>query len=412
MPGDELVPTPTWSWTARSTCRPTGRGLALVRPARQAPGRLVPAPVGRAAHPAVAGRLRRIDPRCSSTRSATASTTGAAGTPTSTSRSSTRRRARLHVAPRARRPQLGDRARDRRSADGRRCGCGCGWPASADRGWPTASATGSTRSPSPASPPAARTPRERSPARATRSSVSKVPRAGEVHRDAGRGRPPRSPRGRAPSRPAARPRARPRRSAPAARPGTGRTRPTPPTDPAARSPARDTASRHESTRLTCPMPMPTDAPPDGEQDRVRLGRPHRPPGEGQIGQRRRHRRPRRMASVQVDGSSPGASTRSAVCTSRPPEIGRISTGSSSRGAAHEHPQVLLLGPDLEHAVVVGRRDDDLGEDRAQLLGHLDRDRPVGRDHSAVGARPGRTRGPAGAPRRCRRRPRCRTGWRA
>ena len=30
-------------------------------------------------------------------------------------------------------------------------------------------------------------------------------------------------------------------------------------DPAARSPARSTARRHESTRFTCPMPMPTVA---------------------------------------------------------------------------------------------------------------------------------------------------------
>ena len=34
--------------------------------------------------------------------------------------------------------------------------------------------------------------------------------------------------------------------------------------------------------------------------------------------------------------------------------------------ADEHPQILLLGPDLEHPVVVGRGDDDLGQDLDDL----------------------------------------------
>ena len=183
----------------------------------------------------------------------------------------------------------------------------------------------------------------------TRRSVGEVPGAGEVHRQPGRRRRPRSPRGRAPSRPAARPRARRRRSAPAARPGTGRTRRRRrPSRPPGRRPATPPAG-HESTRLTWPMPMPTEAPPaasriafdftarTARQAKARsasvagVGRPARRPASSRPG-RRPARRPGRP-------TAPAARPRSAAARA----------GRRSGARATQHPQVLLLGPDLEHA---------------------------------------------------------------
>ena len=86
-----------------------------------------------------------------------------------------------------------------------------------------------------------------------------------------------------------------------ARRRTGRTRPRPRPPRRARSPARATASVQESTRFTCPMPTPTVAPSAGEQDRVRLDRPHRPPGEREVGQRRLVGRRHRPAGSSYPG---------------------------------------------------------------------------------------------------------------
>ena len=92
---------------------------------------------------------------------------------------------------------------------------------------------------------------------------------------------------------------------------TGRTRPTPRRRraPARRRPvlARSTASRHESTRLTCPIPTPTDAP--SSASRIAFDFTARTA-------RHANARSRSVASsagapdasVQVAGSSPGAST--------------------------------------------------------------------------------------------------------
>jgi hypothetical protein len=92
------------------------------------------------------------------------------------------------------------------------------------------------------------------------TSVGEVPSTGEVHGD------PRSPGGldddlvadRAPGATTARTPASRRISSPSA---NGKNASEAATAPAARSaPARDTARRHESTRLTWPMPTPTAAP--------------------------------------------------------------------------------------------------------------------------------------------------------
>src|SRR6478752_3935183 len=100
------------------------------------------------------------------------------------------------------------------------------------------------------------------------------------------------------------------------------------TDPLARSPARSTASRAESTRFTCPMPMPTDAPPAAS--RIAFDFTDRQARQAKA-------RSVRVASstgspaarVQFAGSSPGASIRSRVWASTPPEMPRNSTGSGA-----------------------------------------------------------------------------------
>ena len=71
------------------------------------------------------------------------------------------------------------------------------------------------------------------------------------------------------------------------------------TDPAARSPARVTASRHESTRLTWPMPMPTVAPSAASRIALDLTDRHGRPGELEVGERRRRRPARRPTSVHA-----------------------------------------------------------------------------------------------------------------
>ncbi len=93
------------------------------------------------------------------------------------------------------------------------------------------------------------------------------------------------------------------------------------TDPAARSPARLTARLHESTRLTWPMPTPTDAP--SFASRIALDLTARQAFQANS---RSARVPASAASpetrVHPDESNP--SKRSLSCTRMPPEICRNS----------------------------------------------------------------------------------------
>ena len=88
------------------------------------------------------------------------------------------------------------------------------------------------------------------------------------------------------------------------------------------------------------------------------------------------------ASVQVGGVVALGVDRSRSCSSRPPEIGAELDRRRAQRRALEDPDVLLRLQDLERAVLVAGRDDDLGEDLGDLLGHLDRHRQVRRDDAA------------------------------
>ena len=90
-----------------------------------------------------------------------------------------------------------------------------------------------------------------------------------------------------------------------------------------------------------------------------------------------------MASVHEAGSSPGASTRSRCCSSRPPEIGRISAPPRAPAPGRRSSRTFFLrGEDLERLGRVGRRQHHLGEDLGHLLGHRRADLAVRRDHAA------------------------------
>ena len=154
------------------------------------------------------------------------------------------------------------------------------------------------------------------------------------------------------------------------------------TEPAARSPARATASRAESTRLTCPMPTPTVARSwasriallftarTARQAKTRSSRPAASSGSP-------------VASVQVVGSSPGASSRSLTCSSRPPLIGRISAPGAGQVRQRAAAGCSSSPVSTSHRVVgERRRDDHLGEDLGDLLGHRQVDLAVGGDHPA------------------------------
>ena len=155
-----------------------------------------------------------------------------------------------------------------------------------------------------------------------------------------------------------------------------RTRPSP----------RSTASRAASTRLTWPC----------RRRRWWHRRPRRrsrstspraaaAPGEREIGQRRLVRS---LAGGEgpLAGSSPGAliSSRSRInrAAADLPDL----DAADGRFGRHQHPDVLLAGQDLHGALGISRRDDHLGEDVGDLLGHLAGDLGVGGDHAAEGAR--------------------------
>ena len=183
----------------------------------------------------------------------------------------------------------------------------------------------------------------------------------------------------------------------------------------ARRPARrpaSTASRHESTRLTWPMPTPTVAPPAAS--RIALDFTARQARQANA----------RSASV---ASSAGVAGRQ-----RPGR--RVVAAARRRGRACLHQQPAADRPELDAARRVGRRDAAPGCSSCRCSTSTAPSSYAGATITSVKTsatcsaiatdtggwprsrrrrrRPGRTRAPCGAPRRRRRRPRCRTGWRA
>ena len=115
------------------------------------------------------------------------------------------------------------------------------------------------------------------------------------------------------------------------------------TDPLARSPARETASRQESTRFTWPMPMPTEAP--SLASRIAFDFTARQAFHAKARSARTSSGAASpVASVQVDGSSPSASTWSTRCISTPPLIPRNSTGSGCSSGGHTQDPDVLATP--------------------------------------------------------------------
>ena len=219
--------------------------------------------------------------------------------------------------------------------------------------------------------------------RASSRSVEEVAGAGEVHRHAGvlAGLDASARRG--PSRPAGRSPGRRRRSGSAGRPRTGRTRRTPPPSPRPAPPPASTARRQESTRLTWPMPMPTEAP--SWASRIALdftARQARQANARSASTSSEAASP--VARVQVDGSSPGSvDVVDPLHQQRRRRSPRNSTRSGCASAAHtQDPDVLLGLQHLDRTVLVAGRHDHLGEHLGDLLGHLAGHRPVGRDHAA------------------------------
>ena len=206
------------------------------------------------------------------------------------------------------------------------------------------------------------------------ASVGEVAGAGEVHRHAGRLARPRSSARRGSTRRAGRSRARRRRAGPAAVRRTGRTRRRPrPTRPPARRRA-STASWQESTRLTWPMPTPTEAPSVASRIALDFTARQRPPGEGEVGEGRRRRPASPAASVQVGGVVARRRRRGRrVCISTPPLIRRDSTGSrrARRRGSSRIRRFFLRLQQLSAPSSYAGRDDHLGEDLGDLLGHLD-----------------------------------------
>ena len=244
-------------------------------------------------------------------------------------------------------------------------------------------------------------------------SVEEVPGAGEVHRHAGGLAAPRRPPRRAPTRRAARSPSPRRRPGSAGRPRTGRTRPTRRPSRRPGRPPASTASRQESTRLTWPIPTPTEAP--SAASRIALDFTARQARQANA----------RSASVASAAGSRRPASRSAG-SSPPRRVDAVALLHQQAAADRAHldrrrgrrrphassRMFFLRGEHLDRAVVVARRDDDLGEDLRHLLGHRHRHRHGWWRSRRRTPRPGRRRAPCGAPRRRRRRPRCRTGWRA
>ena len=202
-----------------------------------------------------------------------------------------------------------------------------------------------------------------------RRSVEEVAGAGEVQGDAGR-------RGGGDhllvahrSARLRRPRGRRRRSAPRARPANGKY-----ASDAAPSPARPFAGPgHREPGGVDPVHL-AHADADrgavaGQQDRVGLGRPDRPPGEGRSASTLGGTGSP-VASVHCAGSSPGASIRSGVCTSSAAgDLPELHRGRTPPGATRTR-RFFLRGQDLHRPVRIGRSHDDLGEHGRDLPGHL------------------------------------------
>ena len=89
------------------------------------------------------------------------------------------------------------------------------------------------------------------------------------------------------------------------------------------------------------------------------------------------------ASCQAEGSSPGASSASAICMSMPPLIRRHSAPPRARGAGQRSRRRSLRVVDLQREVFELGCHDDLGEDVGYLRGHLRRQRGVDGDDTAV-----------------------------
>ena len=245
-------------------------------------------------------------------------------------------------------------------------------------------------------------------------SVEEVPGAGEVQRDAGRLGGARSPRRRGPSRRAATIAFTPGvdqdlRAVGEREERVGRGRPS----PAARSPG----PRHREAARVDPVDLAHADADRGAVARRAGSRWTSPTRQARQANARSARvassTARPAVSVQVAGSSPGASTRS---TRLHQQAAGDPAGLDARrgpvGGQTQQPDVLLARQHLHRAVLVSRARRHLGEDLRDLLGHRRRDRRGWRRSRRRTPRPGRRRAPCGAPRRRRRRPRCRTGWRA
>ena len=211
-----------------------------------------------------------------------------------------------------------------------------------------------------------------------------VPSTGQVHGDAAPALPPRSPRGRGPNRPAARsPLFRRGSTAPRARRRTGRTHPMrPPTRPRAHPPL-DTASRHESTRFTCPMPTPTEAP--SRASRMAFDLTARTAAQANsrsascVGAGRLRRRPTSSARPGRGRRPPHRGTG----RGRPRQRLRISSPSAGSRWFHlEQPDVLLRREDRHGTLLEAGGDHDFGEDLGDLTRHGCAHREVGGDDAA------------------------------
>src|ERR1035441_2426135 len=159
------------------------------------------------------------------------------------------------------------------------------------------------------------------------------------------------------------------------------------TEPRARSPALATASLAESTRLTCPIPIPTEACPEASRIALDLTQRHA---------RQANSRSRRMlssaagpaASRQAAAPAPGSPSPGALRRARPrpppgppPAAGRpqpvgglhqqppaalppVDPRSRIGPRAAQQPLVLLPGQDLQGSGLEAGRDDHLEIGRA------------------------------------------------
>src|ERR1700722_15374995 len=119
-------------------------------------------------------------------------------------------------------------------------------------------------------------------------------------------------------------------------------------EPAARSPARSTARRAESTRLTWPMPTPTEAPPEASRMAFDLTARHAFQAKARSASWAGPAGGPALSS-QFAGSSPGSATRSTDWSRIPPLTGRHSTPSVVSGAAQRSRRTFLLADRMSSA---------------------------------------------------------------